>query len=224
MPTVVFGHGFGGNHEQESVIQEHLAQSGIAAYSIDFAGGTGYSSGRSEEDMEDMSVVTGQQDLTQAIERISQEDFVDTNNLFLMGASQGDVVATLTDLDQSDKVRGLILLYPVFSLFDDAHERFESYDDIPDSYNLMGLDVGRKYFEDVWNTDIFNEMADVRQNTLIVHGTSDSIVPYSYAKRASETIPNARLMTINNGEHGFSASEQGRISREIISFIDQNRR
>lgn len=171
-----------------------------------------------------MSVVTEQQDLTQAIERISQEDFVDTNNLFLMGASQGGVVATLTDLDQSDKVRGLILLYPAFSLFDDAHERFESYDDIPDSYNLMGLDVGRKDFGDVWNTDIFNEMADVRQNTLIVHGTSDSIVPYSYAKRASETIPNARLMTINNGEHGFSASEQGRISREIISFIDQNRR
>ena len=44
---------------------------------------------------------------------------------------------------------GLYLLYPTFSLFDDARVRFSAKDNIPETINLMGITVGRKYFMDI---------------------------------------------------------------------------
>lgn len=222
VPTVVFAHGFGASHEQELTIQETLASHGIAVYAIDFAGGTSGGS-QSEGAMTDMSVLTEQADLEGALATIREQDFADINNVFLMGASQGGVVSTLTALAESDQVRGLALLYPAFSLFDDSHRRFSSEDAIPETYNLMGLTVGRRYFEDAWNIDIFDEMRNFHKPVTIFHGTSDNIVPYSYAERASQTFPDATLTIVENGGHGFSTSEQEQIAAQLITFVNDNK-
>lgn len=223
VPTVVFAHGFGGNHDQEMTLQETLASNGIAVYTIDFAGGTGYSPGQSEGDMTDMSVLTEQSDLEGALATVREQDFVDSNNIFLVGASQGGFVSTLTALANSNQVQGLALLYPAFSLVDDAHERFGSEASIPETYNLMGLTVGSRYFEDAWNIDIFDEVTNFYKPVTIFHGTSDNIVPYTYAERASQAFPDATLTTVENGGHGFSSSEQSQIAEQLISFVNQNR-
>lgn len=104
VPTVVFAHGFGGNHDQELTIQETLVSNGIAVYAIDFAGGTGYSGGRSEGQMTDMSVLTEQADLEGALATVREQDFADSKNIFLLGASQGGVVSTLTALAASYQI------------------------------------------------------------------------------------------------------------------------
>lgn len=224
MPTVVFAHGFGGNHDQELTIQETLAANGIAVYAIDFAGGTGYSPGQSEGEMTDMSVLTEQADLEGALATVREQDFADINNIFLIGASQGGVVSTLTALANSADIQGLALLYPAFSLFDDARQRFGSENAIPDTYNLMGLTVGRRYFEEAWNIDIFDEMSNFDKPVTIFHGTADDIVPYSYAERASQTFPDASLTTVENAGHGFSNSEQSQIASQLVDFINTNKK
>lgn len=224
VPTVVFAHGFGGNHDQELTLQETLAANGIAVYAIDFAGGTGYSPGQSEGDMMDMSVLTEQSDLEGALATVQARDFVDPNNIFLLGASQGGVVSTLTALAETDQFQGLMLLYPAFSLFDDAHERFGSESAIPNTYNLMGLTVGRRYFEDAWNIDIFREMAELNKPVTIYHGTADDIVPYRYAERARRSFPDASLTTVENGGHGFSGSEQEQIAGQLVDFVGKHKK
>ena len=216
VPTVIFSHGFGANHDQESTFQERLAASGVAVYAIDFSGG---GSGQSEGQMLEMSVMTEKADLEGALGVIQNQNFVDKDNVFLVGASQGGVVSTLTALDHQDQIRGLILLYPAFSLFDDAHSRFDSQASIPNTSSLFGLTVGRNYFADIWDVDIFERMTDYQGPVTIFHGDRDDIVPYSYAERASQTFPQAELTRIEGAGHGFSSSEQESIVRAVQTFI-----
>lgn len=222
VPTVVFAHGFGGNHDQELALQNYLASHGIAVYAIDFAGGTGYNGGNSEGQMTDMSVLTEREDLLNAVATIKKEEFVDSQNIFLLGASQGGVVSSLAAVELADQVRGLMLLYPAFSLFDDSHARFSEVAEIPETVNLMGLTVGRKYFEDVWDLDIFQEIAGFQGNTIIFHGTADSIVPDSYSERASQAFENVEFHSIDGAGHGFSKEEQNQVAQQLVEFMRVN--
>lgn len=117
-----------------------------------------------------------------------------------------------------------MLLYPAFSLFDNSHQWFGSENAIPDTYNLMGLTVGCRYFEDAWSIDIFREMAELNKPVTIYHGTADDIVPYRYANRASQAFPNATLTTIENGGHGFNSSEQEQIAGQLVDFVQGHRK
>lgn len=222
VPTVILSHGFGGNHEQELTLQQRLAENGIAVYSFDFSGGTGYEPGQSEGKMTDMSVLTEKQNLEDAISMISKQNFVDTAQLYLIGASQGGVVSTLVANEQVQNIKGLFLLYPALSLFDDARERFASKSDIPNTYDLMGLTVGRKYFEDVYDMDIYNYMDNFKNPVYIFHGTSDSLVPVTYSERAQKTFANAQLTTLSGEGHGFSNDAQEKIASAIIKSIKKS--
>ncbi len=218
VPTVILSHGFGGNHEQEETLQENLAESGIAVYSFDFAGGTGYSVGQSSGEMTNMSVLTEEQNLKDALAVIQSQDFVDTDHIYLIGASQGGVVSTLVAEDLENQIAGLYLLYPAFSLFDDARNRFASESDIPETDNLMGLTVGSRYFTDIYNMDIYDHMT-YSGRTTIYHGDADSLVNISYSEEAVTTFPNATLLTVAGGTHGFSTSDQEKVAASISQSI-----
>ncbi|AXQ78476.1 alpha/beta fold hydrolase [Streptococcus chenjunshii] len=220
--TVVFSHGFGGNHEQELTLQEYLASSGIAVYAFDFAGGSGYSPGQSEGEMTDMSVLTEVQNLEDALAVIRNQEFADSDNIFLLGASQGGVVSSITAAENPKMVKGLFLLYPAFSLFDDAHDRFESAEAIPETYNLMGLTVGSRYFTDIWDYDIYDKIGQYGGDVGIFHGTDDDLVPMSYAERAGDTFPHAVLTQLKGEGHGFSDSAQEKIAADIINAVNNN--
>lgn len=218
VPTVILSHGFGGNHAQENRLQEQLALAGIAVYSFDFAGGTGYSPGRSEGDMVDMSVLTEEQNLKDALALVQEQDFADRDRIYLLGASQGGVVTSLVAEDLADQIAGVYLLYPAFSLFEDARGRFASETAIPETFNLMGLTVGSRYFRDVYNVDIYDHLT-YSGPVDIFHGNADNLVPISASEAAARTFANARLHTVNGGTHGFSTSDQDRIAPEIIASI-----
>ncbi|MEX2803776.1 alpha/beta hydrolase family protein [Streptococcus sp. H31] len=221
VPTIIVCHGFGGNYEQELTMQENLAASGIAVYAFDFAGGSGYDSGKSEGEMTDMSVLTEVQNLKDALVALENQEFFDKDNLYLLGGSQGGVVSSIAAAENPEAVKGLILLYPAFSLFDDAHNRFESAEAIPETYNLMGLTVGSRYFTDIWDYDIYDKISQYDGDVRIFHGTDDSLVPISYAERASEVFPHAVLTKLKGEGHGFSNSAQKEAAENIANFIKE---
>ena len=57
---------------------------------------------------------------------IQSLSYVDNDNIFLLGSSQGGVVSAITAADNSEDIAGAVLLYPAFVLVDDAMERFDS--------------------------------------------------------------------------------------------------
>ena len=119
-PTVVLAHGFGGRAESLSFYAEAFAKQGYLVYFFDFMGGNPMS--RSGKDTLTMSVFTEQEDLDIVLAMLRQQNFVDSGHLFLLGQSQGGVVVTMTAAAHPEQVRGLLLLYPAYVLFDDARD------------------------------------------------------------------------------------------------------
>lgn len=145
MPAVIFSHGFGGNHQVGEGYAQALAQKGYVVYCFDFCGGGPGS--RSDGSALEMSVFTEKADLEAVMEMMRGLDYVDSENLFLMGTSQGGAVSAITGADHQEEVRGMILLYPAFVLADRANELFQSVEEIPETYYFMWMNVGRAYFE-----------------------------------------------------------------------------
>lgn len=85
MPAVIFSHGFGGNYQVGMQYAEALTEKGYVVYCFDFCGGSPDS--RSDGTTLEMSVFTEQADLEAVIHMIQGQDFVDKENIFLMGTS-----------------------------------------------------------------------------------------------------------------------------------------
>ena len=202
MPAIIYSHGFGGSHRSGTQYAEAMAAKGYVVYCFDFCGGSPGS--QSDGSTLEMSLFTEQADLEAVIEMIQGLDYVDSSNLFLMGTSQGGAVSAITAAKHVDEIRGLVLLYPAFVLADNANERYQSPEEIPDTQFFMWMDVGRAYFEPLLGYDIYADIEAYDKDVLILHGDEDSIVPLSYSERAAEVYPSAKLEVLQGAGHGFS--------------------
>lgn len=205
IPTVIFSHGFRGNVKNTEDYAQSLAGMGIASYRFEFYGGSTES--KSGGDMTEMSIFTEKSDLEAVIDMVKNLDFVDKDNIYLFGESQGGVVSAIVANDYEDEINGLILLYPAFVIPDDAREMFESVEDIPETINFMGVDLGKIYYEDLLDYDVYENIDKYKNDVLIFHGDMDAIVDISYAEKAVETYDSAELVVIEGAGHGNFTSE-----------------
>ena len=63
-------------------------------------------------------------------------------------------------------------------------------------------------------------LESIQTPTLVVHGTRDLNVPYAVGVDNAGRIPNARLVTIENGTHLMLASHQSEIIAEVREHLD----
>lgn len=197
-----------------------IAEQGYIVYSFDFSGGSEKS--MSDGNLKEMSIFTQRDDLIAAIKMLLEKPYVDAENLFILGYSQGGVVASITAVENSELIRGLILLSPAFVLFDDAKNLFNSVDEIPDTLNHMGSDLGRIYFENLLDYNICNVISYFDKNVLIIHGDNDKIVPLIYSKKARIGFKNAELKIIEGAGHTYKEDQNEILLPYIIDFINKN--
>ena len=62
------------------------------------------------------------EDLNAVIEKIKSEDFVDKDNIYLLGSSMGGVTVATCAVIHTDDIKGTILQYPVIFLNEQAYE------------------------------------------------------------------------------------------------------
>lgn len=55
--------------------------------------------------------------------------------------------------------------------------------------------------------------------TLVLHGTVDGLVPYSQGEHTAGKIPGARLITAEEGNHGFFISHYEQVWPEVTTFL-----
>lgn len=223
LPTIVIAHGFNNTLEQYEDYANTLASQGYLVYRFDFYGGSRQSKSGGQ-DMLDMSVKTEQEDLSQVVAQLSSESFVDSQNLSLLGASQGGVVSTLYAAANPDKVHKLVLIFPAYVLFDDIRETYQrlgvaSPEDLPAVLTHRNAQLGRSYVADALDIDIHAEQQKVTAPTLIIHGTEDDVVPYRYGVEASQVIPNAQLVTVQGGGHWISADFNAVAQPAVEAFL-----
>ncbi|MGT2800907.1 alpha/beta hydrolase [Streptococcus marmotae] len=213
LPMIIFSHGFNNTMEFVASYAEELAHKGYLVYAFDFVGGSTQS--RSGGSMLDMSVFTEQADLQTVLNYWSGANYVDANALILMGYSQGGVVSTLV-ASENPQIKGLVTLNAAFVLFDDARELFEDTASIPDIYNHRGTNLGKVYFEQLLDYDIYQQMSKIQARALIIQGNQDDVVPFPYAERAVESIPDSHLQVVEGAGHIFNRQE----IPEVLTSID----
>lgn len=221
MPTVIFSHGFGGNYQAGAGYAEALAKKGYVVYCFDFCGGS--TGSRSDGSTLEMSIFTEQADLEAVIHMIQQQSYVDKENIFLMGSSQGGAVSAITAAANKEKIQGAVLLYPAFVLVDNTKEQFSSVDEIPDTYHLMWMTVGRAYAEKLLDYDIYEAISAYDKDVLLIHGDADSIVPLSYSQKAVEVYDSARLEVLPGAGHGFHGSDAEQTIAWTLEYLESHK-
>lgn len=219
-PTVIYSHGFGGSYEYGVDYAKALAKKGYAVYCFDFCGGSPDS--RSSGSTLNMSIFTEQKDLEAVIKSLKKKKYVDKKNIFLFGTSQGGAVSAITAAKHQKEIRGLILFYPAFVLVDHAKEEFKSVDEIPDKYFFLWMEVGKTYFKDLLDYDIYEDIKAYKKRVLIVHGDADDIVPLSYSRKAVKAYSSADLKVIKGAGHGFDGTDDDKAVRYILSYLKKN--
>ncbi len=218
-PLVIISHGLGGNYETGSTYAMNFAKQGYAVYCFDFRGGS--TGSRSSGSTLEMSLFTQQEDLDAAIDTLKTQFFIDNENIFLMGTSQGGAVSAITAANRND-IQGMILLYPAFVLVDMAQEQFKSVDDIPETYQLLWLRVGKTYAEKLLDYDIYKEIKKYQEDVLILHGDKDDIVPLSYSQKAIDSYKSARLHVLHGAGHGFYGNDATQAIDYILEYLDEH--
>lgn len=221
MPAVIFSHGYGGSNSTGTSYAQEFAQKGIIAYCYDFRGGSNIS--RSDGSPLEMSVFTEKADLEAVLDMIQSMDAVDTDNIFLMGTSQGGMVSAMVGASHSGEVKGMMLLYPAFCIPEDARARYASVDEVPDTLSFFSwLTVGRNYVTDVLDYDVYADVTTYDKDILILHGGRDGIVDISYSERAAEQYPSAELEVISGAGHGFSGDNFDLAMGYLLDYISSH--
>ena len=210
MPLVILCHGFGGDCQFGLLqdITDDLCQNGIASLRFDFNG-----HGKSEGLFQNMTVLNEIEDLKDVIKWAQQQSWVES--ISLLGHSQGGVVVSMTAGELGDKViKNIVLMAPAAVLRDDAL-RGSTMGAQYDTWNMTaeyiqlpfgGLKLGRQYIETAVNLPIYETAFNYDGPVLVIHGTHDRVVPYTYGERYNQGYRHSAMKLIPGEDHGFSVN------------------
>lgn len=219
-PAIIFSHGYNGCHSDFEVECRYFAENGFVAYAYDFCGGSSRS--KSSRRSTEMTLSTEKADLITVFNYIYQMEQVDSNNVFLLGGSQGGMISALVSAELKEKVRALSLYFPALCIVEDWKKKYTDLSKVEEKFDFWGLTLGRGFVEDLWTIDVFGTIGNYKGNVYILHGDKDDCVPYAYSERAVETYDNAVLVNMEGEGHGFSP-EGGKIAmQKVLEFCTKN--
>lgn len=221
-PVLVLSHGYNVNHRHFQRLAEYFTGEGYVCCCFDFAGGSVNS--KSEGRSVDMSVFTERQNLVDVLDTVREWDCVDPERIFLVGESLGGSVTAITAPQVADRIRGIVLAFPAFCVPADGYAQFPALEDIPDSFEMMGMTIGRGYLQPFYEGyDFYDDIVKYTGPVLIVHGTEDPLVAPSYSIKAARLYRNCELRWIDGAGHGFYSPEQRELYFSYITdFLNRN--
>ena len=204
-PLVIHAHGMGSNHAAGAGYCKRYAERGFAGYTFDFPGGSKpKTANKSDGDPMQMSPVTEASDMQAILDTALTWDFVDPDRVFLEGGSQGGLVATMTGLDNPDKVRGMILHYPSLYMPQIYADWFGSPGNVPEEIVISDdYSLGRKFALDLFDVDVISRLHEFDKNVLIIQGSEDTLVLADQIEEASHLFPHCEFRLIEGSGHGF---------------------
>jgi len=204
-PIVMLCHGFGG--KKDGALFENIADSlqahGIASIRFDFNG-----HGESEGDFVDMTVSNEISDAKKVYDYVKALSFVD--GIAIVGHSQGGVVASMTAGELGTSAfRAVVLMAPAAVLREDAIRGStfgKMYNpDLPTDYIDFGdMHLGYDYVRTAKRLPIYETAVHYQGPALILHGTFDRVVPYTYGERYHQIWPKSEFVALEYFDHGFS--------------------
>ncbi|WP_295745598.1 alpha/beta fold hydrolase [uncultured Limosilactobacillus sp.] len=215
-------HGFKGDlgyddHQLLPTIAKALNQAGLPTLRFDFAG-----CGKSDGHFVDMTVPGEILDGMRVIDFVRQQ--VKPQHLYLIGHSQGGVVASMLAAYYRDIIDKVVLLAPAATLKDDALAgvcQGATYDPqhIPDEVTVGGWPVGGNYFRTAQLLPIYETAQHFANPVLLIHGTADQVVSPAASQKYNVILPDSQLHLIDDEGHMFDGPHRSTVVSLITNFL-----
>lgn len=217
---VIMMHGFTSNlgYSATSLFYQlatKLQQSGLATLRFDFNG-----HGKSDGQLQEMTVLNEIADAKAVLAYARHLPGV--QHIYLLGHSQGGVVASMLAGLYPDLVDKLVLMSPAATLKDDALRgqcQGATYDPhhIPQIVRVAGYDIGGFYFRTAQLLPIYEVAAHFEGAVCLVHGLADTVVDPDASRRYDEIYQNAELHLLADCDHSYMVLPKRRQAIELIT-------
>ncbi|MCI8651578.1 MAG: alpha/beta fold hydrolase [Oscillospiraceae bacterium] len=217
LPAVVMLHGTGSNREEAGngyqMAAPVMADNGIVTLRIDFMG-----SGDSTADYSDYCYSSANLDAKAAADYLATLDYVDADKIAVMGWSQGGTNALLAAAAYPETFHavitwaGALTLNESTGLFGDkTFDEAKAIADKDGSYEMTfdwrdSLQVGKRWFKEVDETDVEAETAKIKAPILAINGLADTTVDPENARKIVAASKNeaTKLYLIENCDHTYN--------------------
>ena len=93
---------------------------------------------------------------------------------------------------------------------------------MPEVIDYQGwVTLGKIYGSDLWDIDVYKEGCKYDKDVLIIHGTSDKMVPHSYSEKADTLFKKSELKFIEGAGHGFRGKNFDIAVKYIDEYLDK---
>lgn len=212
-------HGFKAD-KNEPLIKEaanKLWEENVATVRFDFNG-----CGESDGEFKNMTVINEVADAKAILDYVRTDPHV--RNIYLVGHSQGGVVASMLAGLYPHIIKKIALLAPAATLKSDAQKgvlQGVQYDpeNIPDSIRLGKFTVGGLYLRTAQVVPIYEVSQKFNGPVCLVHGTSDTVVNPKASKKYHEIYQNSILHLIEGADHSFSGEYTDPALKFVTDFL-----
>lgn len=218
--AIIF-HGFTANRNTSLLkeIANSLRDENIASVRFDFNG-----HGDSDGKFENMTVLNEIEDANAILNYVKTDPHV--RNIYLVGHSQGGVVASMLAGLYPDLIKKVVLLAPAATLKSDALEGTQGVtynpDHIPDRLPFKDLTLGGFYLRIAQQLPIYEVSAQFTKPVCLIHGTDDTVVSPNASKKYDQIYQNSTLHLIEGADHCFSDSYQKNAVNLTTDFLQNN--
>lgn len=220
--VAILMHGFKGNlgYDDSKILyalSHALNDQGLATIRFDFAG-----SGKSEGRFEDMTVFSEIQDGIAIINYV--QNVMHAKHIYLVGHSQGGVVASMLAGYYRDILEKLVLMAPAATLKNDALMgvcQGSHYDPnhIPELVDVQGFKVGGAYFRTAQLMPIYETAQHFDHPTLLIHGLADQVVSPDATRKYNVIMPQTEMHLIEGEGHLFNGPQRPAVIQLVTNFL-----
>ncbi len=222
-PLMILCHGFNADKDYPllKTLADTLEASGIASIRFDFNG-----HGQSDGDFQGMTIANEIADAKKVFDFARKLDGV--TSISIAGHSQGGVVAsTVAGELGAQKIKTIVLFAASPAIRDNAlignlfHVRFDPLD--PPEYIEINTPygkrkVGREYILTAQNLPIYETAAKFTGNALMIHGTGDRRVAYTYSLRYKKVFRRGEIKIFDRADHAFTG-EENRVAKFVADWL-----
>lgn len=203
-PALLICHGLGLTHRSVREYAQPISDLGCIVYCFDATNAS--KKGNNGSNTKLLSVKTYCDDIHMLLDVIKRVDYVDEENVFLMGQSLGGAAVALSAAVELNQPKGVILMFPALCICDEAKDEYDAFGEFPENGLKFGLiHVGKRFFQDAMESDFACAMKSYGGPVLILHGDRDNRVPLYYSLWASRLYKNAELVVVKDSGHRFLA-------------------
>ena len=222
-PLVILCHGFTGDKENLLLtkLADELEARGIASIRFDFNG-----HGKSDGDFQDMTVLNEIEDAKKVYDCASK--LPNVKCISIAGHSQGGVVTSMVAGELgAKKIKAVVLMAPAAVLRDDSlrGNLFGiQYDALnpPEYVEIFGgHKIGRNYILTAQTLPIYETAEKFTGNVLMIHGTGDVVVPYTYSLSYKKIYKHGEIKLLDRADHTFN-DEESRVAKIAADFFVAN--